>query len=217
MGFEEERKELVKSLEKNGYIKSESVKKAMLKVKRENFVSSKFIEDAYIDIALPIPGGGSISQPAIHAISLESLKLKPGETFLEIGAGSGIIEAYVSEIFGGKGKVIGTEINKVTYEFGKKNLEKAGYKKVRFILIDGSAGLEEEAPFDRILISAAGPDIPKPLIQQLKPGGKIVAIVGSYQGEQELVSLEKTKEEKIIRNKLLPVVFVPLRGKYGWK
>ena len=131
MGFEEERKELVKSLEKNGYIKSESVKKAMLKVKRENFVSSKFIEDAYIDIALPIPGGGSISQPAIHAISLESLKLKPGETFLEIGAGSGIIEAYVSEIFGGKGKVIGTEINQVTYEFGKKNLEKAGYKKVR--------------------------------------------------------------------------------------
>ena len=67
------------------------------------------------------------------------------------------------------------------------------------------------------MISAAGPDIPKPLIQQLKPGGKIVAIVGSYQGEQELVSLEKTKEEKIIRNKLLPVVFVPLRGKYGWK
>ena len=217
MGFEEERKELVKSLEKNGYIKSESVKKAMLKVKRENFVSSKFIEDAYIDIALPIPGGGSISQPAIHAISLESLKLKPGETFLEIGAGSGIIEAYVSEIFGDKGKVIGTEINEVTYEFGKKNLERAGYKKVRFIFIDGSVGLEEEAPFDKILISAAGPDIPKPLIQQLKPGGKIVAIVGSYKGEQELVSLEKTKEEKIIRNKLLPVVFVQLRGKYGWK
>jgi len=217
MGFEEQRKGLIENLEKNGHIKSESVKRAMMKVKREDFVSHKFKEDAYIDIALPIPGGGSISQPAIHAISLEALKLKSGETFLEIGAGSGIIEAYVSEIFGVKGKVIGTEINQTTYEFGKNNLERAGYKKVRFILIDGSVGLEEEAPFDKILVSAAGPDIPKPLIQQLKPGGKIVAIVGSYQGEQELVSLEKTKEEKLVRKKLLPVVFVPLRGKYGWK
>lgn len=217
MGFEDQRRELVENLERNGYIKTEAVKRAMLKIRREEFVSPKLIENSYVDIALPIPGGGSISQPAIHAVSLEALELKPGDAFLEIGAGSGIIEAYAYEIVGNSGKVVGTEINQTTYEFGKKNLEKAGYKKVRFILIDGSVGLEEEAPFDKILVSAASPDIPKPLIQQLKLGGKIVAIVGSYQGEQELVSLEKTKQDKLIRKKLLPVVFVPLRGKYGWK
>lgn len=153
----------------------------------------------------------------MHAISLEALNLRPGDKFLEVGAGSGIMQAYAYEIVGKKGKVIGVEINKDTYEFGKKNLEKAGYKNVKFILSDGSLGLPEEASFDAILVSAACPDIPKPLIQQLKPGGKIVAVVGPAYGEQQLVSLEKTKEGKFKRKILLPVIFVPLKGEYGWK
>jgi protein-L-isoaspartate(D-aspartate) O-methyltransferase len=148
---------------------------------------------------------------------LENLELKSGDKFLEVGAGSGIMEAYAYEIIGKKGKVIGIEINPKTYEFGKNNLKEAGYEHVKYILSDGSIGLEKEAPFNKILISAASPDIPKPLIEQLKIGGKIVAVVGSAQGNQELVSLEKGKKGKLIRKNLLQVVFVPLRGEYGWK
>ncbi len=218
MDFEEQRKQIVESLERIGYIKSQSVKQAMLKVRREDFVSSDNKEDAYVDTPLPIPGNATISAPHMHAISLEALKLKLGDKFLEVGAGSGIMQAYAYEIVGKGGETIGIEINKETYEFGRKNLEKAGYwDKVKFILGDGSIGLPEEAPFDAILVSAASPDIPKPLVKQLKPGGIIVAVVGSAYGEQQLVSLEKTREGKIVRKELLPVIFVPLKGKYGWK
>lgn len=153
----------------------------------------------------------------MHAISLEALNLKPGDKFLEVGAGSGIIQAYAYEIIGKKGKVIGIEINKETYEFGKKNLEKADYKNVKFILGDGSIGLPEEAPFNVILISASSPQVPPPLIEQLKTNGRIVAVIGSPYGEQNLVYFKKTKNNKIIKKVLLPVIFVKLQGQYGWK
>ena len=217
MDFKEQRKQIVESLERIDYIKSPSVKKAMLKVRREDFVPSESKENAYLDTPLPIPGNATISAPHMHAISLEELKLKPGDKFLEIGAGSGIMQAYAYEIIGKKGKVIGIEINKETYEFGKKNLERAGYTNVRFILDDGSKGLPEEGPFDKILISAACPDIPKPLIKQLKQDGIILAVVGSAYGDQQLVSLTKSREGKSVRKNLLPVIFVPLKGKYAWE
>ena len=124
--------------------------------------------------------------------------------------------AYVKEIVG-KGKVIGIEFCKETYEFGRRNLKKSGYfDRVKVILGDGSVGLPKEAPFDKILVSAASPDIPEPLMQQLKTGGKMLAIVGSMYGEQRLVSLKKTKNDKFKKKYLLPVIFVPLKGKYGW-
>jgi len=154
----------------------------------------------------------------MHAISLEALELKPGEKFLEVGAGSGIVLAYAYEIIKSKGKVFGIEIVPEAYEFGKKNLEKAGYgDKVKIVLGDGSLGLPNQAPFDKVLISAACPDIPKPLKEQIKVGGRIVAVVGSPYGDQDLVLIEKTKNGKFLRKKLLPVVFVPLVGKYGWE
>jgi len=217
MDFKEQRERIVESLERIGYVKSPAVKKAMLKVRRENFVPSESSENAYLDTPLPIPGNATISAPHMHAISLETLKLKPEDKFLEIGAGSGIMQAYVYEIVGKKGKVIGIEINKETYEFGMKNLERAGYTNIRFIIGDGSEGLGEEAPFDKILVSAACPDIPKPLIKQLKQDGIILAVVGSAYGDQQLVSLTKSREGKSVRKNLLPVIFVPLKGKYGWK
>jgi len=217
MDFKEQRKQIVESLERIDYIKSSSVKKAMLKVRREDFVPSESKENAYLDTPLPIPGNATISAPHMHAISLEALKLKSEDKFLEVGAGSGIMQAYAYEIIGKKGKVIGIEINKETYEFGKKNLERAGYTNVRFVLGDGSKGLQEEAPFDKILISAACPDIPKPLIEQLKQDGIILAVVGSAYGDQQLVSLTKSREGKSVRKNLLPVIFVPLKGKYGWR
>lgn len=216
MSFREQRKQIVKNLERMKYIKTQTVKRAMLKVRRENFVQSEIREDAYFDMPLPIPGGATISAPHMHAISLQALELKPGDKFLEVGAGSGILLAYAKEIVGENGKIFGIEFDRETYEFGEENLKKTGYwNRVKLILGDGSLGLPNEAPFDKILVSAASPDIPKPLIQQLKPDGKIVAVVGGT-GEQNLVSLGK-KGGKIEKKDLLPVIFVPLKGKYGWK
>lgn len=154
----------------------------------------------------------------MHAISLEVLELKQGEKFLEVGAGSGILLAYAKEIVGEKGKVFGIEFVKETYEFAKENLKRAGYwNKVELIHGDGSLGLPGEAPFDKILVSAASPKIPPPLVKQLNIGGKIVAIVGTPYGDQNLVCVEKTKEGKLKKKTLLPVIFVPLKGEYGWK
>ena len=216
MNFEK-RKKLVESLENLGYIRTEKVKKAMLKVPREYFVPRELKNLAYLDEPLRIPGNVTISAPHMHAISLESLKLKKGDKFLEVGAGSGILLAYAYEIIKEENKVFGIEIVRETYEFAKENLRRAGYlDKVKLIHGDGSLGLKEEAPFDKILISAAAPDFPKPLIEQLKVKGIIVSIIGSPYGEQFLIRGKKLKNGKLKKENLLPVIFVPLKGKYGW-
>ncbi|MBI2005438.1 MAG: protein-L-isoaspartate O-methyltransferase [Candidatus Aenigmarchaeota archaeon] len=209
--------QLIKNLELSGYIKSPKVKKTMLKVSRELFVPEKHYYDAYSDTALLIPGDQTISAPHMHAITLSELKLKEGDKVLEVGSGSGILLAYIREIVGKKGKVVGIEINKETYKFAKENLKKASCKDVILIHGDGSLGYPKYAPYDKIVVSAASPDIPKPIIEQLKPSGLLLIVVGSPYGDQNLIKVRKTKSGKIIENQLLPVIFVPLRGKYGYK
>jgi protein-L-isoaspartate(D-aspartate) O-methyltransferase len=206
---------LIEEYKRLGYLKSRKVERAFRKVKREFFVSEEFKDQAYIDTPLPIPGNVTISAPNMHVICLEELDLKKGEKFLEVGAGSGIFLAYAYEIIKQKNKVFGIEINEETYNFALRNLERAGYAdKVKIILGDGSLGLPEEAPFDKILVSAAAPDFPKPLIEQLKVGGIILAMIGYH--EQYLVKGIKKSENEIDRKVVLPVVFLPLKGKYGW-
>ena len=217
MDFTEQRKRLVENFKNSGILRSSAVERAMLKVRREDFVLPHYKKDAYLDVPLPIPGGATISAPSMHAICLEKLQLKPGEKFLEVGAGSGIVEAYARELVGRGGKVIGVEFIEETYKFGLKNLHNAGYSDVKFILGDGSKGLPKEAPFDKILISAACPDIPKPLVDQLRVRGIIVAVVGPPYGDQELVYFKKLSNKKFIRRNLLPVIYLPLVGEYGWK
>src|SRR3990172_7049570 len=174
-----QRRNVVSSLEKLGYLPDSKAKRAMLKVKREDFVPTEYFASAYLDMPLPIPGGGTISAPHMHAISLCALKLRPGDKFLEIGCGSGILLAYAKEAVGTEGKVFGIEISRESYEFAKENLEKSGYsKKVVLVHGDGSQGLPEEAPFDKVLISAASPDIPEPIKEQVKVGGIVVAVIG---------------------------------------
>jgi protein-L-isoaspartate(D-aspartate) O-methyltransferase len=153
----------------------------------------------------------------MNDIFLSALKLKHRDKGLEVVSGSGVLLAYMREIVGKRGKVVGTEIIPETYEFCKKNLKKAGYSDIKLFLADGSKGLQKEAPFDKIVVSATCPRIPRPLINQLKLGGIIVAPVGSLFGHQELIYLEKTKEGKIKTKNLGGVIFVPLKGKYGWK
>lgn len=213
--FEKLRKEMVERLKEYGYLKDERIEKAMLKVKRELFVLPEYKADAYVDTPLPIPGNATISAPHMHCIYLHALELREGDKVLEVGFGSGILLAYIREIVGKKGKVIGIEINPETFKFGKRNLRRAGYKDIKLILGDGSKGLENEAPFDKILVSAACPEIPKPLIEQLKPGGILIAPVGGISGGQELIRIRKN--DKIKKENLGGVIFLPLIGKYGFR
>jgi len=218
--FEERRKALIKRLEEYGYIKgpaAEKIKKAMLKIKREDFVLPEHRGHAYDDNPLPIPADATISAPHMHAIYLSAADLKPGEKVLEIGAGSGILLVYIKEIVGPRGEAVGVEIVPEVYRFAKNNLEKTGYdKKIRLILGDGSKGLEK-MKFDKILISATCPEIPQALLGQLKNGGMMIAPVGEPYGHQELVCVKKEKQGKAVMKSLGSVVFVPLRGEYGWK
>jgi protein-L-isoaspartate(D-aspartate) O-methyltransferase len=211
MDLDKKRREMVQFLENCGYIKYPEVKKAMLKVKREDFVLPEYKDNPYQNTPLPIPGGMTISAEHMHAIFLSALNLKPGEKVLEIGAGSGILLAYMKEIVGEKGEVYGVEIIPETYEFAKKNLKKAGYwNKVKLVLGDGSKGLPEFAPYDKIVSSASPVEkIPTAWINQLKPGGILVTPLGPTYS-QDLILLEKTKEGKIKRKNLGPVVFVEL-------
>jgi protein-L-isoaspartate(D-aspartate) O-methyltransferase len=219
--FEKQRKMLIDNLVANGYIKSEQVKRAMMKVKRELFVAQEYKRSAYEDIPLPIPSSlesATISQPTVHAMSLEGLKLKKGDNVLEVGCGSGIVLAYVKEIVGKTGQVFGVEIDKKTFEFAKENLKTAGYiKKVKLVLGDGSVGLQGESPFDKIAVSAAAPSLPEPIRKQVRIGGIIVAVIGTSQYNQELLQYEKNDDETFSKKNLGGVVFVPLRGEYGMK
>jgi protein-L-isoaspartate(D-aspartate) O-methyltransferase len=217
MSFQERRAKMVEHLKNMGYVKSKYVERAMLKVKREQFVWDKYKSEAYSDTPLPIPGGVTISAPHMHAIFMSALKLETGDKVLEVGAGSGILLAYMKEVVGGKGEVYGIEVIEEVYEFAKNNLKKAGYgKKVKLVLGDGSNGLPKYAPYDKIVSGASAPKIPKPWIDQLKPGGIIVTPVGPTHGRQDLIYLEKTKKGKIVKKNLGGVVFVPLTGQFGY-
>lgn len=214
--LEKEKKEVISHLEATGKLKSPEIKRAMLTVKRELFVLPEYRKDAWLDTPLPIVGTSTISAPHMYAIMLEAVKLKPGEKVLEVGSGSGYGAALMKEIVGENGKVITVEIDREVAEFAKNNLKKAGYKDVKVVCGDGSKGYKKEAPYDAIIVTAAAPEIPKALIEQLKIGGRLISPVGGISGGQDLILIKKT-EEGIKKENLGPVIFLPLRGKFGFK
>jgi len=219
--FEAERKRLVNYLIKTGVLKSENVIKAMLKVPREEFVPKHLRNQAYEDTPLPTSHGQTISAPHMVAMMCEFLELRVGDKVLEIGAGSGYHAAVIAEIVapeGAKnpGHVYTIELIKELADFARKNLEKTSYKnRVTVIHGDGTLGLPEHAPFDRIIVTAAAPSIPKPLIEQLADGGILIIPVGEPHFSQVLKRVMKVKDT-LKFDDLCDVVFVPLRGKYGW-
>ncbi len=194
---------------------SDKVARAMMKVPRHVFVPSSYEREAYVDTPLPIGSGQTISAPHMVAIMCDLLDLHEGDKVLEVGAGSGYHAAVVAEIVGKKGKVIAIERIPELAERARRNLEYLGYDNVIIIVGDGTKGYPPEAPYDKIYVTAAAPDIPKPLIEQLKPGGKMVIPVGRY--EQYLYVVEKDKEGRIRKKIWGPVRFVPLIGEYGFK
>jgi len=222
IGFVSERKKLIERLELEGVIRSEKVKKAMLKVPREEFVLPEYRKYAYIDSPLPILKGQTISAPHMVALMCEIADLEVGHRVLEIGTGSGYHAAVIAEIIAPKdslekGHVYTIERIPELAEFAIKNLRKAGYAdRVTVIVGDGTLGYSKEAPYDRIIVTAAAPKPPKPLLDQLKVGGKLIIPIGSRY-LQHLYVIEKKGRNEFVRESITPCVFVPLVGEHGWE
>ncbi|MEZ0394026.1 MAG: protein-L-isoaspartate(D-aspartate) O-methyltransferase [Desulfurococcaceae archaeon] len=220
--FEKQRKIVVEELKRLGIIRSEAVERALLSVPRELFVPEDLRKLAYLDQPLPIGHGQTIS--AIHMVAemTEELDARPGHRVLEVGAGSGYQAAVLAEIVckaGGerRGHVFTIERIPELAEFARRNLGAAGYSDCATVVVgDGTLGLPEKAPFDRIIVTAAAPDVPPPLVEQLANGGRLVIPVGDL-FVQRLLVLQKDSEGKISRRYGAECVFVPLIGRYGWR
>lgn len=194
----------------------------MLIVPRHEFVSEGAISSAYIDSPLTIGLGQTISAPHMNAMMCEYLKLKEGDKVLEVGTGSGYHAALCAEIVAPKdskipGHIFTIERHKKLVETAKENLKKTGYEKVVTVIHgDGTVGYSEEAPYDKILVTASSPKkIPPPLKEQLKVGGRLCIPAGSKQWGQNLYIIKK-KGEDFSTKEVTGVRFVPLIGKYGF-
>jgi protein-L-isoaspartate(D-aspartate) O-methyltransferase len=212
--LQRERERKVKSLIKHGYLRSERIKNAMLKVPREDFVPWSYKDYAYLEVPFPLPGEqASISCPHSYPLFYEPLGLQEGQRFLEVGLGSGYGTALAREIVGKDGLVVSIEIDPLTFDYAKKNLGVAGYHDIVLVKGDGGLGYPELSPYDRICITAACSEIPPPLLEQLKVGGKLIGPVVE-RGVQYLMLHEK-REHGFIREVLCEVLYVSLRGQYS--
>ncbi len=210
---ESERRRLVNRLVSEGCLSKPEVIKAMLKVPRHRFIPEPKQYNAYADMPLPIDQGQTISAPHMVAIMTEHLDVKPHHKILEIGAGSGYQAAVLAEILC-EGEIYTVERIPELAEKARENLERCGYSNVHIIHGEGTKGYAKEAPYDRVIVTAGAPRVPKALLSQLKEGGKLLIPVGS-RTLQELLLIEKTGEG-FKEKKLGGCVFVPLIGEDGW-
>ena len=209
MDLEREKEHLINLLISQGFLESPDIIRAFKKVPREKFVLERYIEHSYDNIPLPILEDQTISQPLTVAVMTEALQPRSGQKILEVGAGSGYQAAILAEIVGKSGRIITTDRIERLVGFAKDNLRKTGYNNITVIEYDGSQGYEKEAPYDRVIVTASAPEVPDPLIKQLKRGGKLVIPV-----KDEMFLIEKN--EKIEKTLLGYYVFVPLIGEYGY-
>ena len=207
--FQKARENMVRFQIKSRGISNPDVLTALATVPRHLFVPEKYREQAYHDYPLPIGSGQTISQPYIVALMTDLLKLEPSHRVFELGTGSGYQAAVASRL---AGAVFTVEIYEQLAESAKKRLESIGYPNVYVKLGDGYFGWEDEAPFDAIIVTAAADHIPPPLIEQLKPGGRLIIPLGSPFSVQQLVLVLKDLEGKVTEEPLIAVRFVPLLG-----
>lgn len=218
---EEKRRNLVEALELEGVIKSPPVKRAMLRVPREEFVPPEYRDEAYEDHPLPIPGNQTISAPHMCAIMCEAASLSRGDTLLEIGTGSGYHIALCSEIISPSGEsiegtIVSIELVKQLAYYARDNLKRTGYyDRVHLLVADGSLGapVRKGYQFKKIIVTAAAPRIPPPLIEQLADKGVMVIPVGP-RWQQVLLAVNRDGD-KITYRQVTYCVFVSLRGRYG--
>ena len=204
---------LITSLKREGQIKTKIVEKAFLNVQREKFVPELLKKHAYVDTPLEIGNGQTISAPHMVAIMCETIDIKKGQTILEIGTGSGYHAAIVSKIVGEKGHVYTIERFSSLAKKAKKTLENANIKNVTVEVSDGSNGLPQYAPYERIYVTCASPKIPIPLLEQLKDPGKMLVPVGRFICQLELI---EKKEGRTTSKDICGCAFVPLIGKHGF-
>ncbi len=194
-------------------ITDERVLQALYRVKRERFIPQSLKDRAYGNYPLPIGENQTISQPYIVALMTQALDIKPSDKVLEIGTGSGYQAAILAEL---SSVVYSIERIESLSTYARTNLYSQGYNNVFLIVGDGSVGLPEYAPFDKIIVTAAAPCVPDPLFSQLKKGGKLVIPVGG-RSVQDLRLIEKALNGRVYKSSLCGCRFVPLIGGEGWK
>lgn len=203
---------MVERLRGHYHIQDERVLDAMMTLPRHLFVPEAIKSQAYKDNALPIAGGQTISQPFIVARMTELLGLTGQEKVLEIGAGTGYQTAVLASL---ARKVFAIERLPNLADEANRRLQMLGFRNFTLKAADGTAGWDAYMPFDAILVAAGGPGVPKPLVKQLKIGGKLVLPVGEVQGKQNLIRVTRTESNYRSEN-FCPCAFVPLIGEHGW-
>lgn len=196
---------LIAHLKNSGVLYNPELIRAFEKIDRKYFVPEKLQNLVYLDEALPIGEGQTISQPFTVAFMLELLSPRQGNRVLDVGSGSGYTTALLAEIVGTRGQVVGVEIVPELVDMGKKNLAKYHFSNAEIRKTNGTLGIPEEAPYDRILVSASATKIPKPLLNQLKVGGRMVLSINN-----KICKIEKKGVHDIEIEKHPGFIFVPL-------
>lgn len=209
--FRGARQRLVETIRTKG-ISDLAVLRAFEMTPRHLFVPTGLRHKAYEDAPLPIGSGQTISQPSIHAKYLELIHLTGKEKVLEIGTGSGYQTVLLANLVA---QVFSIERIGNLLDQARTNIQHAMVRNVSLLLGDGTVGWRAHAPYDAILVSAASPKVPEPLVEQLADGGKLVIPLGGME-EQDLVMFTRRGQE-LIRESILPVRFVPLLGMHGWR
>jgi protein-L-isoaspartate(D-aspartate) O-methyltransferase len=209
-----EREAKVRELGRRGLLRSERLRAAMLTVPREDFIPSEYRDHAYEEIPLPLPGErATISCPHSYPLFYEPLGLESGHRFLEVGVGSGYGTALAREVVGPEGLVVAVDIDATTLAFARENLERARYTDMVLVHGDGGLGFPERAPYDRVCVTAACPDVPPPLLEQLAVRGRLIAPV--LEGTRQRLTLVEKTAHSLRRRILADVLYVSLRGRYG--
>jgi protein-L-isoaspartate(D-aspartate) O-methyltransferase len=209
-----EREAKIEELERGGLLRSQRLRNAMLTVPREDFIPPRYRDHAYEEIPLPLPGvRATISCPHSYPLFYEPLGLGEGHRFLEVGVGSGYGTALAREVVGAKGLVVAIDIDATTLAFARENLDRAGYTDIVIIHGDGGLGRPEHAPYDRICVTAACPDVPPPLIEQLEARGRLIAPV--LEGSRQRLTLFEKTPEGVRARFLTDVLYVSLRGRFS--
>jgi protein-L-isoaspartate(D-aspartate) O-methyltransferase len=205
--YQAQRERLVRESMEGRRTRNPAVLKAMRETPRHEFMPPSVRQYAYEDRAVPIGYDQTISQPSLVALMTDILDTGKNQRVLEIGTGSGYQAAVLSPLVK---EVYTIEIVPELAKSAAETLKRLGYKNIHTKQGNGYLGWPEHAPFDRIILTAAPPELPKALVEQLAPGGKLVAPVGRSTLEQELIVVEKSKDGKVSQRSVLPVRFVPM-------